>query len=70
MGFVYLIDKQGGSHYHREGCVMTTDPRFNYERIFRDRERTNIPIYRLTRVRESGKYYYPCPACFEAWFRR
>ena len=59
---IYWIDRQGGRHYHKKDCQMVTGyPHYNYEPIKRRKRR--IPSY-LTRIREGGKYYNPCPGCF------
>ena len=61
----YWIDKKGGSHYHKGGCPMIQDPRFRYKPITRTLPRIHtLDGYGLTRIREGGKYYNPCPACY------
>ena len=63
---LYWIDKQGGSHYHKEDCVMVKDPRFHYEPVTRTKPRKRDKQgYTLTRIREDGKYYSPCACMFE-----
>jgi hypothetical protein len=57
----YWIDKQGGSHYHKENCEMVKDPHYHYEPIIRRRRKID-KRWRLERIRASGKYYMPC-AC-------
>lgn len=57
----YWIDKQGGSHYHKETCEMVKDPHYHYEPIIR-RWRQIDKHWGLERIREGGKYYMPC-AC-------
>ena len=65
MTYTYWIDKQGGSHYHKEGCKMI-EPRFHYEPITRTKPRKNDREWGLTRIREDGKYYMPCACMFES----
>jgi hypothetical protein len=57
----FWIDKQGGSHYHREDCPMVKDPQFHYEPITR-RKRRPDKEWGLERIREGGKYWIAC-AC-------
>ncbi|KKN59254.1 hypothetical protein LCGC14_0543530 [marine sediment metagenome] len=65
-GYTYWIDKQGGSHYHKEDCVMVKEPRYHYEPITRTMPRIrNLDGYGMTRIREGGKYYNPCACMFE-----
>ena len=62
----YWIDKKGGSHYHKETCSHIKDnPQYHYEPITRSLPRIHsLDGWGLTRVREGGKYYMACPACF------
>ena len=59
----YWIDKQGGSHYHKEDCMMIKDPQFHYEPITR-RKRRLFKNYDWERIRVDGKYYEPCACVF------
>ena len=54
----YWIDKQGGSHYHKEDCVMIKDPNYHYEPITRSKRRPDR-YWGLQRILEDGKYYVP-----------
>lgn len=59
------IDKQGGNHYHKANCPMVKEPRYHYEPIIRTKPRKpDKHGWWLTRIREGGRYYAPCPACF------
>jgi hypothetical protein len=50
------IDKQGGSHYHTEDCLMVKDPMFHYEQY-----RVGIsPLGKeMPTIRIGRKYYMP-----------
>ena len=66
MRYTYWIDKQGGSHYHKEDCPMVKDPKFHYEPITRSLPRfLSLDGWGLARIREGGKYYIAC-SCFLA----
>ena len=59
------IDKQGGTHYHKEGCKMTQDPKFHYEAIEHKVRRLGMPYHKeYGRIMVDKKLYYPCPICF------
>ena len=52
------IDKTGGRHYHKQGCVMTADTRYHYETAEVDDDA--VPKHK--RIVVEKKSYYPC-AC-------
>ena len=64
------IDKQGGTHYHKEGCPVTIPMQngvllaipMHYEPIERRLRGNNLMGYRDIIV--DGKRYSPCPICF------
>ena len=59
------IDKQGGTHYHKENCKMTQDPQFHYEPIKHKVRRLGMPVGKeYGRIMIDKKLYYPCPLCF------
>lgn len=61
--YTYWIDRQGGSHYHKEDCPMVKDPHYHYEPITRSLPRIHtLDGWGLTRIKEGGKYYMAC-AC-------
>ena len=61
MSYTCWIDRQGGSHYHKEDCPMVKDPKFHYEPITRTKPRKPEKHgWELTRIREGGKYYMAC----------
>jgi len=64
----YWIDKQGGSHYHKEDCPMIKDPRYHYEPIIR-RKRRPDKYWGLERIRVDGKYYMPDACVMERRLR-
>lgn len=66
MTHTYWIDKQGGSHYHKEDCEhIRNNPQYHYEPITRTKTRKpDKHGWGLTRIREDGNYYMACPACF------
>lgn len=65
MTYTYWIDKQGGSHYHKEDCPMIKDPKYHYKPITRTKpRRPDKHGWGLTRIKEGGQYYMMCPACF------
>lgn len=52
------VDKQGGTHYHKEDCGMTKDPKFHYEPVEVSEE-----LVKLRRgILIHGQRYTPC-AC-------
>ena len=53
------IDKQGGTHYHKEFCRMIT-PQYHYEPV----EVSDTIIQHLSDVRIDKQLYYPCPLCY------
>ena len=61
------IDKQGGTHYHKEGCKMIGAP-YHYEpfehtiRKIPVRFRKMFGEYRNITI--DHKRYMPCPLCF------
>ena len=74
------IDKQGGTHYHKEDCPMikgetvslrgeaiTKLPpiKFHYEEINHIiRHRRGFFHKELAAILIENKIYYPCPMCF------
>jgi hypothetical protein len=55
------IDKQGGTHYHKEDCKMIGAP-YHYEPIERRLRGNSLMGYRDIIV--DGKRYSHCPMCF------
>ena len=68
------IDKNGGTHYHKEGCKMIQPPNlktlltqitFHYEPIEHKVRRLGMPYHKeYGRIMVDKKLYYPCPICF------
>lgn len=59
--FTYWIDRQWGSHYHKEDCPMIKDPHYHYEPITRTKPRKiDKNGWGLTRIKEGGEYYVAC----------
>jgi hypothetical protein len=58
------IDKQGGTHYHKENCKMIGKP-FRYEEI-EHRVRTFAPLFphEYREIIVDNRRYHPCPMCF------
>jgi len=65
MIYTYWIDKQGGSHYHKEDCNMVKEPQYHYAPITRTKPRKKDRTWGLTPIKESGRYYYPCACMFK-----
>jgi hypothetical protein len=55
------IDKQGGRHYHKEGCKMIGYP-YHYEPVVKQPRRNKYGEWRDIIV--DGKRYSYCPICF------
>ncbi len=60
------IDKQVGSHYHKEDCSMAKDPHYHYGPVER-RIRKYGPT--LSKIRCDGKFYYPCRCIYKEIFK-
>ena len=61
---IIYIDKQGGRHYHKSGCKMIDDPKFNYEAVNKEIRKNNKYSDNYRNIRVDGKLYFPCPLCF------
>ena len=61
------IDKQGGTHYHKEGCPTLLGKltlKLQELQIGNDIGERGLSIY------PWGEIYYPCPICFGHGERR
>ena len=55
------IDKQGGTHFHKENCQIVKSPMFHYEPVEkRLRLYTEFGHRMYHNIRVDGKLYSPC----------
>lgn len=68
-----LIDKHGGTHYHKKGCEATdsiNNPQGgHYEEVGRDVTKSPL-LKEYIDIKVDGRWYLPCPFCFGHGSRR
>jgi hypothetical protein len=68
MIYTYWLDKNGGFHYHKSIDCPAVSKTPDYKIRYTPVTRTEVHVYNnrfnYVRIREDGKFYFPCPLCY------